>query len=221
MPYYTKFNLTNALNALQSGTSLRTAAKDWGIPLSTLYGRSKGRVSNREAQQHTQRLSIDQESRIVKWALVQGELGLAPTHAQIKDFVRRILAAGGDREPLGKRWMEGFKARNPAIKTLKGKRMEVARLKGVTAEAIKAHFDNLNLPEVRKIPPEHRYNMDETGIMEGFGINGLVVGSSERKSIPVKSPQSRVWTSIVECIGATGKMLPPGVIFRGKQVQQQ
>lgn len=221
MPHYNESDIANALNALQSGVSLRKAAKDWGIPLSTLHDRFKGSTSIRKAMQHTQRLSADQESSLANWVLVQGQLGLAPTHEQIRDFVRRILAAGGDHKPLGKHWISGFYARNPKIKTLRGKRTENSRIKSVTAKAIKAHFDNLDLPAVRGIPPECRWNMDETGIMEGFGINGLVVGSAERKSIPVKSPQSRVWTSIVECISATGRALPPAVIFRGKAVQQQ
>lgn len=221
MPDYTDSDLSNALDALQSGLSLRKAAKDWGIPLSTLYDRSKGSTSRKDANKHNQRLSADQEASLADWILIQGQLGLAPTHEQIRHFVRRILAAGGDRQPLGKHWISGFYARNPKIKTLRGKRTENSRIKSVTAEAIKAHFNNLDLPAVRDIPPECRWNMDETGIMEGFGINGLVVGSAERKSIPVKSPQSRVWTSIVECISATGNALPPAVIFRGKTVQQQ
>jgi hypothetical protein len=72
--------------------------------------------------------------------------------------------------------MAGFLARNPKVKTLRGKRIEGTRVKAVTAEAIKAHFARLNLPIVQQIPPEHQYNMDETGIMEGKGFNGLVVG---------------------------------------------
>jgi hypothetical protein len=84
--------------------------------------------------------------------------------------------------------MTGFLTRNPKVKTLRGKRIESARIKAVTAESIKAHFARLNHPIVQKIPPEHRYNIDETGIMEGMGLNGLVVGSSKRKEIFVKSP---------------------------------
>jgi hypothetical protein len=57
--------------------------------------------------------------------------------------------------------------------------------------------------------------------MEGYGANGLVVGSSERRSIQKKQPGSRAWTSFIECISATGKALPPLVIFKGKSVQQQ
>ncbi len=77
--------------------------------------------------------------------------------------------------------MTGFLARNSTVKTLRGKRIKNARVKSVTAEAIKAHFERLDLPAIRKIPPEYRYNIDETGIMEGFGINGLIIRSSKRK----------------------------------------
>jgi DDE superfamily endonuclease len=57
--------------------------------------------------------------------------------------------------------------------------------------------------------------------MEGYGANGLVVGSSERRSIQKKQPSSRAWTSFIEYISATSKALPPLMIFKGKSVQQQ
>ena len=63
--------------------------------------------------------------------------------------------------------------------------------------------------------------MDETGIMEGLGINGLCVRSSDIKVALLKYPESRIWTTIIECISATGQHLPPLVIFKGKDVQQQ
>jgi 4-hydroxybenzoate polyprenyltransferase len=63
--------------------------------------------------------------------------------------------------------------------------------------------------------------MDETGILEGRGSNGLVLGHAEKKAIMRKQPGSRCWTSIVECISATGRVLPPLVIFKGLTVQQQ
>jgi len=63
--------------------------------------------------------------------------------------------------------------------------------------------------------------MDEAGIMEGLGLNGLVIGNSEKKVMYKKSPDSRIWTTIIECISAAGTALPPLVIFKGKHVQQQ
>ena len=63
--------------------------------------------------------------------------------------------------------------------------------------------------------------MDEAGIIEGQGENGLVVGSVDRRFIQKKQPGSRAWTLFLECISATGKALTPLVIYKGKTVQQQ
>ncbi|TIC89448.1 Tripeptidyl-peptidase SED1 [Colletotrichum higginsianum] len=63
--------------------------------------------------------------------------------------------------------------------------------------------------------------MDETGILEGQGSNGLVLGMSETKSVRKKQPGSRAWVSIIECISALGHALDPLIIYKGKTVQQQ
>ena len=63
--------------------------------------------------------------------------------------------------------------------------------------------------------------MDEAGLLEGAGSNGLVLGGSEKRSVRKKQPGSRAWTSFIECISAQGHALPPLVIFKGKTVQQQ
>ncbi|KZL70098.1 transposase [Colletotrichum incanum] len=52
--------------------------------------------------------------------------------------------------------------------------------------------------------------MDETGILEGKGSNGLVLGRAKTKSV-----------SIIKCISAKGIPLHPLVIYKGKTVQQQ
>ena len=167
MANYTEEDLANALQSIQTGDSYRQAADKWGIPLTTLYKRCKSRVSRQEAQQCKQRLSVTQEASLTNWILAQSELGLAPTHQQIRHFVQRILANGGDHQPLGKHWMEGFFARNPAVKTIKGKKINSARLKSVTAKSIQDLFDRLKIPALQDIPPHCRYNMDETGIIKG------------------------------------------------------
>jgi len=77
------------------------------------------------------------------------------------------------------------------------------------------------VPEIRAILPENRYNKDKASIMEGCGINGLVVGTANHKALKKKEPKGRTWTSFVKCISATSRLLPPLVIFKGKSVQQQ
>jgi hypothetical protein len=155
---------------------------------------------------------------LAKWVLVQEGLGLPPTHSQIRAFAGRILYAKGDAVPLGKRWMTGFLRRNPVLKTKRQLRIDSARVNGATTEVIKKWWPRLTIPEVRAIKADNRWNMDEAGIMEGIGDNGVVVGSSESRSVQKKTPGSRAWTSFIECISATGRSLHPLVIFKGKSV---
>jgi hypothetical protein len=63
--------------------------------------------------------------------------------------------------------------------------------------------------------------MDEIGVMEGMGTNGLVIGRAQKGFIQRKTPGGRTWSSIIECISATGTFLPPLVIFKGNSLQQQ
>jgi hypothetical protein len=58
--------------------------------------------------------------------------------------------------------------------TCQGKRLDLKRSKAVTSDRIKALFEVIKGPLLAEIRPQHCYNMDETGIMEGIGSNGKV-----------------------------------------------
>ena len=79
--------------------------------------------------------------------------------------------------------MTGFLRRNPILRTKRARNIDSTRLNGATTSIIRSWFQRLAMPEIMAIKPENRYNMDESGILEGFGANGLVVGSDERHSI--------------------------------------
>jgi 4-hydroxybenzoate polyprenyltransferase len=117
--------------------------------------------------------------------------------------------------------MNNFLRRNPVLQTKKQYRIDSVRVNGATIDIIKSWFQKLELPLIKAIRAENRWNMDEAGIMEGQGENGLVVGSAEKRFIQKKQPGSRAWTSFIECISATGRALRPLVMFKGKSVQQQ
>ncbi|RKL03276.1 hypothetical protein BFJ70_g17301 [Fusarium oxysporum] len=72
------------------------------------------------------------------------------------------------------------------------------------------------------IKPENTVNVDEGGIMAGFGLDSLVIGSSDpRRKAILKGSQSRTWTTFIEAVTADGRLLKPGIIFKGKELQQQ
>jgi hypothetical protein len=130
MQQYTEYDIGQAIQAVAAGQSLRRAALDWGIPKTTLRNRLMGSESHQAAAEDQQRLSPVQEKRLVDWVLVQEALGLPPSHAQIKDFVGRILATKGDTKPLGKHWMQAFLRRHPNLKTKRARQMDSVRMTG-------------------------------------------------------------------------------------------
>ena len=92
---------------------------------------------------------------------------MSPTYAQIRAFAGRIFMGRHDAVPLGKRWMANFLRRNPVLKTKKQHRIDSVRVNSVTTVIIKPWFQKLEVPAIKCIKPENRWNMDEVGIMEG------------------------------------------------------
>jgi hypothetical protein len=115
MKPYSDFELSQAIEAVANGASVRAASREWGIPRTTLQDRLLGTQSHSESALPQQRLSKTQENSLAQWILIQVDLGLPPTHAQVREFAGRILAANGDPQPLGKNWLAAFLRRNPAI----------------------------------------------------------------------------------------------------------
>ncbi len=57
--------------------------------------------------------------------------------------------------------------------------------------------------------------------MAGFGLDGLVLGSSETRKTFLKSDQGHIWTTFIEAVSASGEMLTPTIIFKDKDLQVQ
>jgi hypothetical protein len=137
-------------------------------------------------------------------------------------MAEKLLVANGDDNPLGRKWIEGFKRRNSDISTLVGKRIASERHNGATREVLKAHFDRFKrVIDDYAVKRENIWNMDETGTQLGASIATKVLGDARKKSTLVKKPNETEWVSVVECISAAGRLIKPLIIFKGKSVQLQ
>ena len=211
-PKYTPEILEEALQSLRKGGGVNKTAERYGIPPTTLRRYRDGGQGRKKAYVLFQRISDHQEATLAGWIRTQEALGFPVAHVQIRELVQRLSNLRGDPLRVGKRWVAGFLARNPGIGTKKCKRVDAVRLNGATKEVIEEFFERLELPQVKQIKPENRYNKDEMGLMEGQGTNGKVLGDEEGLSVLRKQPGSRVWTSFIECISAAGVALKPLII---------
>ncbi|KAM5529670.1 transposase [Fusarium oxysporum f. sp. phaseoli] len=219
---YTENDVIEAmLDVTVNHLSQHQAAQKHGMPQTTLSDRLRGLPSKSEVIQPAQLLYKSQESRLVTWILRQEALGYAPSHSQVRATVAAPLRQQGRERPIGVHWLARFIKRHPEIDTKVGKRPEASRFNSFTPMAVNWYFDIWE-SEYGWIKPENTVDVDEGGIMAGFGLDSLVIGSSDpRRKAFLKGSQSRTWTSFIEAVTADGRLLKPGIIFKGKELQKQ
>ncbi|KAJ0131504.1 Uncharacterized protein HZ326_25397 [Fusarium oxysporum f. sp. albedinis] len=100
--------------------------------------------------------------------LRQESLGHASSHSQLRACIEAILQQQGDNKPLGKHWTTRFAKRHPKLSTKLEKGQKAARLDGFTQKAVNWYFD-IRETEYGWIKLENTINVDEGGIMAGFG----------------------------------------------------
>jgi Tc5 transposase DNA-binding domain/helix-turn-helix, Psq domain len=167
---YTEDTLTRAiLDITNNGLSQYYAAQKYGVPQSTISTRLGGQTALADQIQPRQNLSKNQEAQLVKWILRQESVGYAPSHSQIRACVLALLSQQTSKPELGRNWVARFIKRYPEIKTKPGRRQEANRFDSFTPKAVDWYFD-IREKEYGWIKPANTVNVDEGGIMAGFGM---------------------------------------------------
>ncbi|EGU72774.1 hypothetical protein FOXB_16717, partial [Fusarium oxysporum f. sp. conglutinans Fo5176] len=205
--FYTESEIVEAmLDVTDNGLSQNQSAQKHGMPQTTLSDRLRCLPSKSEVTHPAQLLSKTQETRLVIWVLRQEALGYAPSHSQVRATVAALLRQQGREKPIGVHWVARFVKRHPATKAKIGKRQEASRFNSLlqwpsigTSISAKESMDGSSPRTV---------TVDEGGILAGFGLDSLVIGSSDpNKKAFLKGSQSRIWTSFIEGVTADGRLL--------------
>ena len=117
-----------ALAAIENGTSERKAAKEYGVPHSTLQDGHSGGSTAHSGHHHQQRLFPDQDTCLCDWIIDQEACGYAPSHTRTREMATLMLTMAGDTEALGKKWISHFMKRNPCVASLMGKPIDSAHI---------------------------------------------------------------------------------------------
>src|SRR5436190_1528222 len=83
-------------------------------------------------------------------------------------LISQTIATHNIMQELGHCWVKRFIKRHPELKTKPGRCQEASRFNSFTPKAVHWYFD-IREGEYGWIKPENTVNVDEGGIMSGFG----------------------------------------------------
>lgn len=223
-------NISTALVAYRNREypSIRATARAFSLSEATLRRYLAGGVSRATSHESSQYLSTAEEEILIKWITRLDRAG----HAVSPAFTRKLAFEIRDSRPTlssstltpsiptpfpGKRWIDKLRTRYPTIKGAYTRSLELARVVGSSYSTIEAYFDALSSLFVENsYLPDDIYNFDESGFSIGTSISTRVLTNTKYKRPRKVVPGRQEWITAIESISATGRALPPLVIFTGE-----
>jgi len=219
-----------ALLAYRNGQfrSLRASVQSYGGCYRTLLRRQHGTPAKEDTPPMHRKLSDTEETTLVEWILDMDTRGLSVTKALIQQMAELFVIqhqtdASNPTPSFGVNWTSKFIKRHPVLQLKYNRKYDYQRALCEDPKLINQWFLLVrNTVAKWGIQPEDIYNFDETGFQMGVITTAKVVTSVERSRTRPRSiqPGNRQWTTAIECIGATGRILPPMLLFKGKLRQK-
>jgi hypothetical protein len=197
--------------------SVKRAAEIYNVPRTTVQDRRAGKPSRRDCELNSKRLNKLEEEAIVERILEESARGFAPTKADVRAMADKLLQER-ESNPTGKNWVDNFVKRTPELRTRWSRPYDHQRAACEDPVAIQRWFDLVQAMKQKwGIVDDDIYNFDETGFMMGKISSQLVITGSEgygkKKRV---QPGNREWVTAIQGVGASGRRIPPFVVFAGK-----
>lgn len=215
---WTEEAMERALSEVRSGRcTVRQAAKEFGVPKSSLGDRVSGRVTPGSRSGPAQLITSDDEDLLVEFSLYMSKHGFPLTKQQLVSFASSIYKRQHRRvafSKLGQTWWLNFRKRQekniniqPADNVVRGRTVCVRK------EAVDQFFHLLSsIMDAHGLrdKPHQILNCNETGFQ--LGRKRVILPKSASLGCkPV--PGSRDHISVLACFSAAGEDIPPFIIY--------
>lgn len=181
IPNEAKLNL--ALKALHNDKTLsvRAAAKIYNVADRTLRRRLSGRLSRLDTMPNSRKMFDLEGSCIVRYILELEAQGYPPRVSHVEDMANRLLDQRGASR-VRNNWTSNFIRRHQVFQTRFTRRYDHHRALCEDPNPIREWF-NLVQNTVAKyaIDQADMFNFDETGLVMGVILPGMVVTQADRR----------------------------------------
>lgn len=228
---YSEADLQTAMDCVQSGSlSLRQATEQYKVPKSTLSRKLKSGLSAEESMTEKRGrktvLSQQDEELLASHLRVLSKWGYGLSRDSVCDVAKEFCEANSIVLPWGSNklnndWFIGFSKRNTL--TLKNtERLEKSRRLNTSNPFLIYEFYDLYEAELDQLElrdkPDQIFNLDECGVSNDPSRSRAVAGIEQKNVYRTDQGSGRDNTTVMGCVSAAGRCLPPLFIFKGAKM---
>lgn len=225
---YSNDDLEKGLEAVRGGISIGKAAKEFGIPKSTLHAKTTGKVPEIAKKGPPTVLTSEEENRLKKWILDKARLGFPMHPDKVKNAVQRVLKQVPRKNRFtddrpGDKWLQLFLARNKEITVKQSEVISKGRA-SVTEEklrdwfrGVRKHVEEIGAESVLT-RPESIFNGDETGVQLCPKTGKLLWRTGEKDLYEIASGKEKESLTVLCTFSAAGVALTPMILYPYKRI---
>lgn len=203
--------------------SAAAAARSFDVPVTTLKYRLNGRESLAEKRPTGHIFTGIEEQSMEDWLLDMDARGAALTIPMLRDMANLLRSAQKNTlSTIGVNWPTQFIKRRPNLSTRLSRKYDYQRALAEDPRIIKPWFDLVQKTiEMWGIVSDDIFNFDESGFAMGIGATQKIITSADyHGKRALLQAGNREWVTTIECIRASGSVIPPLFIFKGKMLPE-
>ena len=212
--------MANAMNAVEDGSSIASAARLHNVPRTTLQNRMLRNVEHGAKPGAKPYFNTGEEKELAEFIIESASVGHGKNRAEIMSVAEKAARDKGvlRKSKITHGWFDKFMQRQSYLSLRKGDATAIVRMEAISIGAINQYFDLLNDVLEKnnlKQSPGQIYNVDESGMALEHRPPKVVTLKGQKK-VKCRTSGDKSQITVVGCVSAVGQAIPPFVIFKAK-----
>ncbi len=206
--------IDEAIDALHNReyTNCAAAARAFGVAVRTLQKRWKGGDSKSTRASTNKALTDEQKQAIRDYIERLDKINMCARPRMIVRTANFLIRS--KNRTIDHQWFKQFKERNSQLYVQKQKPLASNRKDSHNLQDMSEYFSKLSrVIREKRITDDDVWNMNETSFRIDCDKTQLVITFDPRKPLRMTDSDNRDYITAVECISASGEMIPPLIIL--------
>lgn len=228
---WTSENLSNAIEAIRNGLSIRKASIEHGVPRKTLERRFKSGNITKGTMGKQCILGNENETKLAQHIKKCQKHGFPMTRDDLRTVAYKFANQLGikhsfndDEQKAGYDWLQLFLSRHPDLSIRKAEGLSMARSLALNKEEVFSYFNLLEqvLNENELFDkPGSIFNVDETGLQLNNRPGQVIAEKGSKAVSNITFAEKGETITVVACCNAEGVFIPPVSIMKGKNKKKE